>query len=123
MTALLETRSVTKAFGGLTAVSGVDLAIATGDLHCLIGPNGAGKSTLFKLIVGQHAASAGAIVFDGEDITDALPFARVQRGISMKMQAPNIFKNLSTRQNLHIALQRRATPRQVLLEEERLLEL
>ena len=123
MTALLEARGVTKSFGGLTAVSDVDLVIEAGDIHCLIGPNGAGKSTLFKLIVGREEASSGTILFGGEDVTKALPFARVQRGMSIKMQAPSVFKNLPTRQNLHIALQQRVERRRIAAEEERLLDL
>jgi len=123
VSALLEARGVSKSFGGVTAVSGVDLVIEAGDIHCLIGPNGAGKSTLFKLIVGQHPPSAGVIVFDGRDITSERPSARVRRGISIKMQAPNIFKNLSTRQNLHIALQHHVVRSGIARAEERLLGL
>jgi branched-chain amino acid transport system ATP-binding protein len=123
MAPILETSGLTKSFGGLTAVSGVDLSITAGDIHCLIGPNGAGKSTLFKLIVGRYAPSAGDIRFDGEDVTRAGPHARVQRGMSIKMQAPSVFKNLPTWQNLHIALQYHVARRDIAAEEERLLEL
>lgn len=124
MTALLETRSLTKHFGGHAAVSDVDLSVKQGEIHCLIGPNGAGKSTLFKLIVGAHDATSGHIAFQGEDVTRQRPFQRVQRGMSIKMQAPSVFKELPVRQNIHIALQHHVLGRAELTrEEDRLLAL
>ena len=59
MTAILEVRSLHKHFGGAKVLQDVDLAIDTGEIHCLIGPNGAGKSTLFKVMVGTYEPSAG----------------------------------------------------------------
>jgi len=120
---LLETRRVSKHFGGVFAVEDVDLAVEQGEIHCLIGPNGAGKSTLFKLIVGTHAPSGGSIVFRGADVTRSASFQRVKQGMSIKMQAPSIFKALPVRQNLHIALQHHADQGQVEQEEDRLLGL
>jgi branched-chain amino acid transport system ATP-binding protein len=120
---LLEARGVSKHFGGVFAVEGVDLAVEKGEIHCLIGPNGAGKSTLFKLIVGTYAPSAGNIVFRGTDVTKTAPFERVKRGMSIKMQAPSVFKALPVRQNLHIALQHHADRGEVEKEEDRLLGL
>ena len=103
---LLETRDLTKFFGGLSATNGVDIKVAPGEIRCLIGPNGAGKSTLFKLILGTYAPTAGTILFDGEDITRLRSHSRVQRGLSIKFQVPGIFHALSVEQNLRIALQR-----------------
>jgi len=123
MTALLEAHGVSKHFGGVFAVEGVDLTVEEGEIHCLIGPNGAGKSTLFKLIVGTYAPSAGSIAFRGADVTTAAPFKRVQQGISIKMQTPSVFKALPVRQNLHIALQHHAARGDVEAEEDRLLSL
>jgi branched-chain amino acid transport system ATP-binding protein len=123
MEALVEARGVSKSFGGLFAVNGVDLAIAEREIHCLIGPNGAGKSTLFKLIVGTYAPSAGSILFGGADVTYMPAFARVARGMSIKMQTPSVFRALSVRQNLHIALQHHVQLRRIPDEEERLLML
>ncbi len=123
MSALLDVQGVSKSFGGLFAVSDVDLDVAERDIHCLIGPNGAGKSTLFKLIIGTYAPSAGAILFDGADITQLPAFARVVRGMSIKMQTPSVFRALPVRQNLHIALQHHVRPRRESEEEERLLVL
>ncbi|MGY3446455.1 MULTISPECIES: ATP-binding cassette domain-containing protein [unclassified Bradyrhizobium] len=121
--ALVEVKGVSKRFGGLTAVSEVDLTVNAGEVHCLIGPNGAGKSTLFKLIVGLYPPSTGSIFFDSTDITAERPFARVQRGMSIKMQAPSVFKELPVRQNLQIALQERLSGAECAAEEERLLAL
>ena len=123
MSTLLEARGVSKHFGGVFAVEGVDLAVEKGEIHCLIGPNGAGKSTLFKLTVGIYAPSAGNIVFRGTDVTKTAPFERVKRGMSIKMQAPSVFKALPVRQNLHIALQHHADRGEVEKEEDRLLGL
>ena len=107
MTALLETRALNKHFGGLHVTNAVDLALQPGEIHCLIGPNGAGKSTLFRLVLGEHMPSSGQILFDGEDITRLKSFERIDRGMSVKFQVPGVFKGLSARQNLEIALQRR----------------
>jgi ABC-type uncharacterized transport system ATPase subunit len=121
--ALVDVQGVTKRFGGLTAVSDVDLTVNAGEIHCLIGPNGAGKSTLFKLIVGLYPPTKGTILFDSIDITEERPFARVQRGMSIKMQAPSVFKELPVRQNIQIALQARFSGAQRDVEEQRLLAL
>lgn len=121
--ALVDVKGVSKRFGGLTAVSDVDLTVNAGEVHCLIGPNGAGKSTLFKLIVGLYPPTTGSIFFDSVDITAERPYARVQRGMSIKMQAPSVFKELPVRQNIQIALQERLSGVERVAEEERLLAL
>ena len=120
---LLETRDLTKFFGGLSATNGVDIKVAPGEIRCLIGPNGAGKSTLFKLILGTYAPTAGTILFDGEDITRLRSHSRVQRGLSIKFQVPGIFHALSVEQNLRIALQRTVAYAARNAEIERLLAL
>jgi ABC-type uncharacterized transport system ATPase subunit len=102
---LLETRGLNKRFGGLHVTADVNFALDDGELHCLIGPNGAGKSTLFRLILGEHMPSSGNIVYAGADITTLKSFERIRRGMSVKFQVPGIFKALSARQNLEIALQ------------------
>lgn len=107
MTAILEARGLHKHFGGLAAVTDVNLAIEPREIHCLIGPNGAGKSTVFKLLLGTYKPSAGQVFFQGEDVTSHEPFDRVLRGMSIKMQVPAVFRNLPVAQNLAIALQRR----------------
>ena len=122
MASILETRSLQKRFGGLQAVANVDFEIDDGELHCLIGPNGAGKSTLFKLILGRYPPTAGTIRFRGEDITHVHSYDRVRRGMSIKMQVPGIFKDLSVRQNLAIALQDHCRPARLAAEIDRLAE-
>jgi branched-chain amino acid transport system ATP-binding protein len=123
MSALLQATGLSKKFGGHAAVSGVDLTVKKGEIHCLIGPNGAGKSTLFKLIVGMHTPSSGQIHFMGKDVTHERPYQRVKQGMSIKMQAPSVFKELPVRQNIHIALQHHVRGADLAREEERLLEL
>lgn len=120
--ALLETRDLNKWFGGLHVTGGVNFALEPGEIHCLIGPNGAGKSTFFRLILGEHSPSSGRVIYDGEDVTKAKPFQRIRRGISVKFQVPGIFKALSVRQNLIIALQHHHAPALLSKEVDRLLE-
>jgi len=100
---LLEVRNVTKTFGSLIAVSGVSLNVAPGELRAVIGPNGAGKTTFFNLISGFFPPSAGAIVFEGEDVT-ALPASRrVEIGMARTFQITEIFPELTVRENVRIA--------------------
>ena len=105
--ALLELHRLNKHFGGLHVTNSVNLALDAGEIHCLIGPNGAGKSTLFRLILGEYHPGSGDIYFAGENITPLKSFARIHRGLSVKFQVPGVFKGLSVRQNLEIALQSR----------------
>jgi ABC-type uncharacterized transport system ATPase subunit len=120
---LINVHGVSKRFGGLTAVSNVNLSVERGEIHCLIGPNGAGKSTLFKLIVGIYPPTSGSIRFGDAEITRERPYARVQRGMSIKMQAPSVFKELPVKQNIHVALQQQRAGRYLADEQDRLLAL
>ena len=118
---ILETRDLNKHFGGLHVTANVNFALDEGELHCLIGPNGAGKSTFFRLILGEHAPSSGSIIYAGEDITALKSFQRIRRGMSVKFQVPGIFKALSARQNLEIALQHHLESASLAAEVDRLL--
>ncbi len=120
--ALIEARALNKHFGGLHVTNNVDLALEPGEIHCLIGPNGAGKSTLFRLILGEHLPSSGQILFGGEDITALKSYQRIRRGMSVKFQVPGIFKALSVRQNLEIAMQHHYAPAALHDEIDRLLD-
>lgn len=100
---LLETRDLEKRFGGVRAVAGVSFSLAPGELRCLIGPNGAGKSTFFKMLTGQHRATAGRILLEGRDITRAEPHQIARLGVGIKNQVPDVFNGLSVRENLWLS--------------------
>ncbi len=103
--ALLEVNGVTKVFGGLQALGGVDLSVRAGSFHGLIGPNGSGKSTLLKAIAGAHLPTAGTVEFDGRDVTSALPHERARAGLSLKFQITAVLPELSVYDNVLLALQ------------------
>ena len=83
---LLETKGLTRIYGGLTAVDAVDFQLPQGEVHALIGPNGAGKSTFVGMISGRIPASAGEVWFDGHNITDLPAHARIRRGMAYTFQ-------------------------------------
>jgi branched-chain amino acid transport system ATP-binding protein len=101
--ALLETKSLTKAFGALTAVNAVSLAIEPGTLHSIIGPNGAGKTTLFNLLTGTFAPTSGSIVFDGREITGTPANRIAHLGLARSFQRTNVFPAFSLLDNVWIA--------------------
>jgi branched-chain amino acid transport system ATP-binding protein len=103
--ALLEVRAVTKVYGLLRALDGVDLTVEAGTFHGLIGPNGSGKSTLLKSIAGAHYASTGSVTFAGTDITTAPPYQRSRLGLSLKFQITAVLGELSVYDNVLLALQ------------------
>ena len=104
---LLEARQVARSFGGLQAVRNVDLRLESGEIRAVIGPNGAGKTTLVGLISGRLRASAGTVLFKGEDITALKPWSRVMRGIVYTFQVTSIYPALSCYENVALAAQRR----------------
>ncbi|AXL49768.1 ABC transporter ATP-binding protein [Paraburkholderia caffeinilytica] len=99
---LLDVRGMTRRFGGLTAVNGVDLSISEGELVSVIGPNGAGKSTLFNLITGLDTPDAGSVQFDGRDITGVRPEKLAALGLARTFQHGRVFGNLSVFDNVLI---------------------
>ena len=102
---LLETDDLTKSFGGLVAVDGVNIAVKEGELRSVIGPNGAGKTTFFNLLTGVLRPTSGDIRFEGESVVGVEPNDRVKRGISRSFQLTNIFPELSIQKNVSVALQ------------------
>jgi branched-chain amino acid transport system ATP-binding protein len=104
---LLRVRGLTKRFGGLVANDNVDLAVNGAEIHALIGPNGAGKTTLIAQIAGQLTPTAGAIWFDGKDITLLKPYARAAVGVSRSFQVTSIFPTFSAFENVALAAQAR----------------
>jgi branched-chain amino acid transport system ATP-binding protein len=103
---ILETRGLSKHFGGVPAVDGVDFHLDEGELRCLIGPNGAGKSTFFRLITGQLRPTAGAVMFRGDEVTGEERHLLVRRGIAIKTQVPSLFDGLDVRESLRLAARR-----------------
>jgi branched-chain amino acid transport system ATP-binding protein len=98
--ALLELQKCTIRFGGLTAVSSLDLQVGNEDLVGLIGPNGAGKTTVFNIITGVYRPSEGAILFQGKSIVGLKPNAIVARGIARTFQNIRLFSSLSVFDNV-----------------------
>lgn len=104
---ILETRGLTKNFGGLRAVDDVNFQVDKGELRTVIGPNGAGKTTLFNMIAGNLSPTSGEIWFKGENITN-LPAHMVSRkSIARSYQIINLFPNLTVFENIRIAAQSR----------------
>ena len=102
---LLRVSSLTKRFGGFTAVDGVDLEVARGERLGLIGPNGSGKSTLVNCLSGTLRNEEGSIHFAGHDIGEEPPHRRVRLGLARTFQIPKPFASMSVLDNLRIPLQ------------------
>ena len=100
---ILRLDEVSKQFGGIQAVEDFSMDVNEGELRCLIGPNGAGKTTIFKMITGLYPISSGRILFEGKDITSMSASKRARLGISIKMQVPGVYEELSLRENIRIA--------------------
>ena len=103
MAALLETRGVTKQFGGLTAVKALTLQVQRGALYGLIGPNGAGKTTVFNLLTGVYDATDGEMLFEGARIGGRKPYEITRLGISRTFQNIRLFPDLSVIENVMTA--------------------
>src|SRR5512139_3606712 len=97
---LLELAKLEVAYGGIQAVKGIDLRVDKGELVCLIGANGAGKTTTLKGICGLQPVSAGAVRYDGEDVTGRAAFELVRRGLAMVPEGRGVFGALTIEENL-----------------------
>lgn len=102
---ILETQNLRKEFGGLVAVSDVNIQVKAHALHSIIGPNGAGKTTLFNLLSGNLKPTSGRVFFQGKDITDLPAHQTVHLGIGRSFQITNIFPNLTVFENIRLAAQ------------------
>ena len=100
MSALLEIREVSKAFGGVQAVNRVSLDVAQGDLVSVIGPNGAGKTTLLNMISGFYHPDTGRISLEGRDVTDLAPSRIAELGIARTFQNIALFRGMTVLDNL-----------------------
>jgi ABC-type branched-subunit amino acid transport system ATPase component len=99
---LLKTVALTKYFGGLAAVSNLDLHVRKGEIFGLIGPNGAGKSTILNMIGGSLRPRSGQVVFEGEDVTKLAPHGRARRSIARVFQANTIFPDIDVQTNVRL---------------------
>ncbi len=107
---ILETRNISKRFGGLIAVDKVNFFLEEGELRSLIGPNGAGKTTFFNLITGHLQADEGKIFFREKEITNQPVHLRARFGIGRKFQSPTVFDELTVFDNVRIATRGSSKP-------------
>jgi branched-chain amino acid transport system ATP-binding protein len=103
----LETISLTKNFGGLTAVNDVNFQMNRGELRTIIGPNGAGKTTFLNMIAGNLMPTSGEICFKGQNITNLPPHMVSHKGIARSYQIINLFPNSTVFENIRVAAQSR----------------
>src|SRR3981189_3432509 len=103
MRAMLELKGLSKHFGGVRAVDGLDFRVTQGEVFGLIGPNGSGKSTVVNLVCGLFPVTAGPVLLRNEDITSLASHVRVARGVTRTFQNIRLFGQLSVWQNLWVA--------------------
>lgn len=105
---VLHLDNIQKNFGGLKALSDVNLHVKEGEIHAIIGPNGAGKSTLLNICIGRLKPDSGKVTFDGVELTGKKPHEIAQIGVARVFQTPEIFKDLTLLENVMLpALSRR----------------
>jgi branched-chain amino acid transport system ATP-binding protein len=102
---LLQIEDLTKRFGGVIASDAITLDIPRGEFHAIIGPNGAGKTTLIGLLAGEIAPNAGAIRFDGGDITALAVDRRSHLGLARSFQITSLFRDFTALDNVAFAVQ------------------
>ncbi|MBV9527132.1 sugar ABC transporter ATP-binding protein, partial [Sphingomonas sp.] len=103
MPSFLELRNISKRFGGVRALNGIDMDVAAGEVHCLAGENGSGKSTLIKIISGVQAPEAGGrILIGGEECAGLDPAESIRRGIQVIYQDLSLFPNLTVAENIAV---------------------
>ncbi len=101
---ILEARGLSKVFGGLAALNGVDFGIESGHIKAIIGPNGAGKTTLFDLMTGIYEPTSGYIEFAGERMNGLKPYQITARGIARTFQTVQLFGNMTVLENVMVGL-------------------
>ncbi|WP_101674753.1 ABC transporter ATP-binding protein [Alloalcanivorax mobilis] len=101
---LLSIRSLSKHFGGVAAVDGIDLDVPARETVAIIGPNGAGKTTFYNMVSGRMTPSAGQVLLNGRDITGQPPHRISRLGVSRSFQINNIFTEMTVRENVEVAL-------------------
>jgi branched-chain amino acid transport system permease protein len=103
---VLEVSGLSKYFGGLKAVDGVDIAVKRGGVHALIGPNGSGKTTTLNVLSGLYKATSGKILLDGTDITTMPPHQRTAAGLGRTFQNIRLFRSMTALENVEIGVER-----------------
>lgn len=103
MSPVLAISGLSKRFGGVAALAGVDLAVEEGEILGVVGPNGSGKTTLFNVVTGVHKPSGGTVMFRGQDITGLAPHAISRAGIGYTFQQAMAFAGLGVLENVQIA--------------------
>jgi branched-chain amino acid transport system ATP-binding protein/branched-chain amino acid transport system permease protein len=103
---VLQVTGLSKHFGGLKAVDGVDIAVKRGGVHALIGPNGSGKTTTLNVLSGLYKATSGKIVLDGTDITTMAPHQRTAAGLGRTFQNIRLFRSMTALENVEIGAER-----------------
>jgi branched-chain amino acid transport system permease protein len=103
---VLEVTGLSKYFGGLKAVDGVDIAVKRGSVHALIGPNGSGKTTTLNVLSGLYKATAGKVVLDGTDITNMPTHQRTAAGLGRTFQNIRLFRSMTALENVEIGAER-----------------
>ena len=111
---LLETRRLSKQFGGLRAVEDVNFDVEQGEIYALIGPNGAGKSTFVGMVSGRIPASSGEVIFDGREISGLKAHQRIRLGMAYTLQITAIYARLSLAANVDLALRGQGDPAEAL---------
>jgi branched-chain amino acid transport system ATP-binding protein len=123
---VLETRDLSRRFGGVDAVAGVSMAVEEGTVLGIIGPNGAGKSTLINLITGHVKPSHGQVLVDGRDVTGRKPWAIAKERVARTFQIVKPFRNLTVRENVAIGAmygpERAGSAREAIAQAEEALE-
>ena len=107
---VLQLSGLSKFFGGLRAVDGIDISVRRGMIHALIGPNGSGKTTTLNLICGLYRPTSGSIFFQEDDITRTAPHQRAARGMGRTFQNIRLFSAMSVLENIMIGAQRSGNP-------------
>ncbi|MED5435853.1 MAG: ABC transporter ATP-binding protein [SAR324 cluster bacterium] len=105
---MLKVNSLVKSFGGLLATDNLSFEVEAGKIHAVIGPNGAGKTTLISQITGETKPDSGTVIFDGDDISDVPVHLRSARGLARSFQITNIFPDMTTWDNVALAVQAQA---------------
>ncbi len=100
---LLEVRGVSVSFGGVNALTDVDLTVDAGSVTGLIGPNGAGKTTLFNVVSGLQVPDTGTVFLDDRDVTGLKPYQRARLGVGRTFQRLEVFGSLSVRDNIRVS--------------------